>query len=134
MELIPGLHVIAKRYMICGIVDKNIYRTVRHIRHHPLTPYEWRSLQLYATRDAVPVALGLVCHRVGILTHADILDAVIDTDSDIVVASRLHECSNIILVRSRQAHLMAHLATVDKHRRLNVGAFQIEHNALCLAP
>ena len=134
MELIPRLHIIAQRKMECSIVDENIYGACLHVGHHPLSPNERGCLKLYAPRYAVPIALRLVSHRVRILTYADILYAVIDTDGNLILASGLDKPRDIVLMRRGQAHLMPHLTTVDKHRRLYVRTLQIEHNAARLAP
>ena len=55
--------------------------------------------QFYASGNTIPVALRLVCHAMRVLPYADMLDAVIDTDDNLVLPAWLDIMGHIILMR-----------------------------------
>ena len=89
-------------------------------------------LQLNAAHDAVPVALRLVGDAVGVLSHADILDAVIYTDENLVGGTRLDVRRHVVAMGCRERQLVAHGLAVDIDGGLNVGTLQIERDATVL--
>ena len=58
-----------------------------------------RGTQFDTTGDTIPVTLCLVGHTMGVLSYTDILDAVIDTDGDLILPPCLDVGRDIILVR-----------------------------------
>ena len=87
-------------------------------------------LQFDTSSDTVPVSLCLIGHGVGVLTHTNILDTIIHTDSNLVAHTLLDEFRHIIAVRHGQRHLVAHLMSVDKDGGLYVRTLQEERDAL----
>ena len=87
-------------------------------------------LQFNATRDTVPVALCLVSHRMRVLSHTHILNSIIHTDSYLVALTLPDIFRHIIAMGYGKRHLVAHLATVDKDRRLYMRALQEERDTL----
>ena len=57
-------------------------------------------LQFDASRNTIPVALGLVSNTVRILSNTNILNAVVHTDGDGVATSKIHIACNIITMRN----------------------------------
>ena len=73
----------------------------RHIGHdtHILDAQPFPlGLQLNTSHDAVPVALCLVGHRVGVLSHTDVLNTIIDTDGYLVALPSTDVFRHIILM------------------------------------
>ena len=89
-----------------------------HMLYAQLIPL---CLQLHASDDAVPVALRLVGHGMGVLTYAHILNAVVDTDGNLVGFAWHNETRDVVAMRGRERHLTSHLITVDVNLGLDVG-------------
>ena len=87
-------------------------------------------LQFNASGDTIPVALGLVCHRVRVLSHAHILDTIIHTDSYLVALTLSDIFRHIIAMGYGKRHLMAHLTSVDKDSSLNMRTLQEKRDTL----
>ena len=68
--------------------------------------------------------MRLVGDAMRVLTDADVLDAVVDTDGEFVVAAWAQEGREVVLVRHAEAHLMAHFVAVDEDGGLDVRALQ----------
>ena len=115
--------------MVGLLVYRNVYSLVSNIGHHLLAIDNRSGLKLYATSDAVPVALGLISNRVGILTYTHILYTIINTHGNLVFAPRLKIIGNVVLMWHREAHLVAHLATIHENGSLNVRALKVESYA-----
>ena len=95
-----------------------------------LNPYlAGRGAQFHAAHDAVPVALGLIAHAVGVLPHAHSVDAVVDAYGDVVALPGHDLVGDVELVRRAEAVLVAGLLPVDVDGRLDVGAFEEQHHA-----
>ena len=90
------------------------------------------GLQLYASGYSVPISLRLVCHTVAVLSHANVLYAVIHADGYLVILSGSDEVRHIVLMRHAEAHLMAYLVSVDPDRCLNMRTLQEERHTLLL--
>ena len=120
VDMILQLHLDAQR----ALLD---IRTQAHMPDVQLLPL---CLQLDTPHDAIPVALRLVGHAVGVLSHADILDAIVDRNHDLVGLAKLHIIGDIIAMGHRERHLMAHPLPVDIDRGLDVRTFQEERDAL----
>ena len=80
--------------------------------------------------DAIPVALRLVGNAVGVLSDADVLDAVIDADGNLVVTTEAQVGGDVVLMRNGEAHLVAYFVAVDDDGGLDVRAFEEEGDAL----
>ena len=57
---------------------------------HALAPDGRPRLQFYPANDTVPVALRLVRHGVRVLSHADILNAVVHFDAQHVLGAKFY--------------------------------------------
>ena len=68
----------------------------------------------------------------GILSDADVLNAVIDADSNGVATPKIHIASNIITMRDGKRHLVANLLTIDIYRGLNMRTLEKECDTLVL--
>ena len=86
--------------------------------------------QFYAPGDAVPVALGLVGYAVGVLSDADVLDTVVNTDGNLVVVAEAEVRGDVILMRDGKAHLVAYRVTVDDDGGLDVRTLEEEGDLL----
>ena len=126
MKLVPqhGLRVIL--HVIGTLVDRDVDDVLLQMGHHPLAPDVWPRLQLNTSDDAVPVALRLVGNAVRVLSHADVLDAVVDADGNFVGVAKQQVVGNVIAMGRRQRHASAHLMTVDVDLCLNMRTLQIE--------
>ena len=87
-------------------------------------------LQFDTSSDTVPVALCLVSHGMRVLSHTHILNSIIHTDSYLVALTLSDIFRHIIAMGYGKRHLMAHLATVDKDRRLYMRTLQEERDTL----
>ena len=96
IELVPQLNIISQSHFKSLFVDDDIHPFFLQVRHYLLTPNDWLSLQLQAPHNAVPVALCLVGHRMGVLPHAHILDTIIDADGNDVFLAPLHELRHVV--------------------------------------
>ena len=56
-------------------------------------------LQFDTSHDTIPVALRLIGNAMGILSHADVLNTVIDADSNRVTLAAIDIICNIIAMR-----------------------------------
>ena len=86
-------------------------------------------LQFDTSHDTVPVALRLIGHAMRVLSHADVLDTVIDADSNRVTLATVDGISNIIAMRRRKRHLMSDAPTVHIDGGLDVRTFQKQGDA-----
>ena len=88
--------------------------------------------QFNLSGNAVPVALCLVGNAMGILSYANILDAVVYLDGNDVLFAELDQRCHIILMRNAERHLMTSLLAVHKDCRLYVWPLQEEGDMLLL--
>ena len=93
------------------------------IQLFPLRP------QFHAACDAIPVTLRLVGHRVRVLSHADVLNAVVDADGDVVLLAGTKIAADIIAVGRGERCLVADLMAVHVDSSLNVWTLQEERHA-----
>ena len=126
MELIPGFHVFGQRHANGGVVDENVHHPLFLVSHDALAPDEGRSLKFHPAHNAVPVSLRLVGHRVRILAHTDILDAIIDPDGNLVLLAGFDVGGDIVAMGSGERNLVTHLLSVDENGGFDVGSLQIE--------
>ena len=112
------------------IVEGNVNGTRSQVRDDTLPVDTWSGTQLYATCDAVPVALRLVRDAVGVLTYTDILYAVVNANGDFVLPTIVKVRSDVILMRHAEAHLMAYVMTVDRDGGLDVRTLEEEGDTL----
>ena len=89
-------------------------------------------LQFNAPRNAVPVALRLVGHAVRVLSYADVLDAVVHADGDVVLLAKLDVVGDVVAVGHRQRRLVAYLLAVHVDGCLDVRTLQEQRDALVL--
>ena len=85
--------------------------------------------QLHLAHDAVPVALGLVSHGMGVLTHVHRLQPVVDADGEGVHAW-LKQLGHIVFVSYTQAAVAPCLTAVHVERGLDVRTLQRQDVAL----
>ena len=88
------------------------------------------AAEFHPSDDTVPIALRLVGDAVGVLSDADILDAVVHTDGNGIALARDEALCHIVLMGSGERHLVPHLPAVDIDGGLNMGAFQEERHTL----
>ena len=113
MELIPKHHVLRQRQIVAVVVDDNLYFPGIQMRDYPFTPDDGSCLQFDTPHHTVPVALRLVGNAVGVLSHTDIFNAIIDTHSNFVPLSATDVSRHIVAMRYRQRHVMPHLVAID---------------------
>ena len=89
-------------------------------------------LQLHASDDAVPVALRLVGDAMGVLSDADVLDAVIDADGYLVALAGADDLRQVVAVGYGERHLVAHFDAVDKDGGLDVRPLEQQGDVLAL--
>ena len=58
----------------------------------------WLGTQFHSTYDAIPISLCLVSHAMRVLPHTDILDAIVDLDSDGVALPWHNQWGDVILM------------------------------------
>ena len=80
--------------------------------------------KLHQSGDTVPVTLSLVGHTVRVLSHTDVLYAIIDTHGNRVPSTRHEERCHVILMGCGERPLEAHLPTVDIDDGLDMRPFQ----------
>ena len=132
MEFVPSHGIGAQGKMIGGVVDGDIDHTFSQMRYDTTAPNGGGCLQFDASGDTIPVALCLVGHAVRVLTHADVLDAVVDTDGNGVIGTEADILRYVVAVGDRERHVMANLLTVDENGGLDVWTLQKECDALML--
>ena len=66
----------------------------------------------------------------GVLSHAYVLDAVIDLNSDDVATSHFHVFGHVIDMRGGKRHLVSYFLPIDKDSGFDVGTFQKQFDAL----
>ena len=98
IELIPQFGILRIPHIISILVDNDLHHVLVQMGNDLLTPDVDSSLQLNTTCYTVPVTLGLVCHGMGVLTYADILNAIIDTDGYLVTLTWDDIRRHVILV------------------------------------
>ena len=116
--------------VVGAVVEGDMRRRGGEVGDDTATPDEGLAAQLDAAGDAVPVTLRLVGDAVTILSHADILDAVIDADGELVVATIAEVGRDIVLMRCGEGHLVAHLTAVDEDGGLDMRTLQEEGDTL----
>ena len=84
--------------------------------------------ELHPSYDTIPVALGLISDTVGVLSHPDVLDTIVDTHLDGVSRTQLDIVSHIKEMWGRQRIVATYLMTIDKHRCLDMRALQKKGN------
>ena len=90
------------------------------------------AAEFHPSDDTVPIALRLVGDAVGVLSDADILDAVVHTDSDGVALAGKEALCHIVLMGCGERHPMPHLYAVDIDGGLDMRTFQEERHTLVL--
>jgi hypothetical protein len=85
--------------------------------------------QPHVARNAIPAALRLIGDAMGILSDADILDAVVYADGNLVVAAEPHERCDVELVGYAQRRVAAGRIAVNEDVGLDVRALQMEDDA-----
>ena len=99
----------------------------------PLDTHQRRlGTEFHLSDDAVPVALRLVRHAVRVLTHTDILDAIVHTDGNRVPLSRQEIFRHVVLMGRGQRHLMPHPLAINEDGGLDMSTLQEERHALSL--
>ena len=83
-----------------------------------------RGTQLDAACYAVPVALGLIGDAMRVLAYADVLDAVVDADGNLVLVAEAQVGRDVILMRHGEGHLVAYFFAVDEDGGLDVRALE----------
>ena len=126
--LAPEAHAVAQQHLMRGTVDHDGDLAGGNIGDDADDGARDDS-ELDAPGNAVPVALRLVGDAVGILSHADVLDAVIDIDGNGVGAPGTDEVCDIVLMGRGERQLAAHAAAVDIDSGLDMGPLEEEHHA-----
>ena len=129
VELVPELEGVAEVERVDGVaahVDDDT--ACGNIGNDTDGRCRLARAQFDAPDDAVPVALRLVGHAVGILSDAHILDPVVDADADGVPAAEAHEGRDVVLVGCGERQLVTHLPAVDEDGGLDVGTLEEEHD------
>ena len=126
--LAPEAHAVAQQHLMRGAVDHDGDLAGGNVGDDADDGARDDS-ELDAPGNAVPVALRLVGDAVGILSHADVLDAVIDIDGDGVGAPGTDEVCDIVLMGRGERQLAAHAAAVDIDGGLNMRSLEEEHHA-----
>ena len=83
-----------------------------------------RGTQLDAACYAVPVALGLIGDAMRVLAYADVLDAVVDADGNLVLVAEAQVGRDVILMRHGEGHQVAYFFAVDEDGGLDVRALE----------
>ncbi len=102
MDVVEGFRHESYAIHVVLEFDGDVCHLLFHIGHHLHVldvQFLGIGLQFNASCDAVPVALRLVGDAVGVLSHAYVLDAVIDFNSDDVATSHFHVFGHIIDMR-----------------------------------
>ena len=66
------------------------------------------------------------------MPHTDILNAVVDTNADVILLTHPDIFCHVVAVRRGQRHLVAHFLSIDINGGLDVRPFQEERDALFL--
>ena len=126
--LAPEAHAVAQQNLMRGAIDHDGDLAGGNVGDDADDGARG-SGELDAPGNAVPVALRLVGDAVGVLSHADVLDAVIDIDGDGVGAPGTDEVCDIVLMGRGERQLAAHAAAVDIDGGLDMGPLEEEHHA-----
>jgi len=113
-------------------IDLHAHRPILNIGKyaHLLYRHLFRlGVNLHPADDAVPVALRLVAHAVGVLPHAHAVDAVADGDGYLIARSRSNRHRDVVFMGRGKTVARANAYAVDAHLSGDVRTLQKEHHA-----